>query len=270
MKKNILSICVISSVLLITGCDDKKIPDKKISEQSFAQLPTAVINSYLFHTEPELLPNNKLIKQQKITGSGSNKIINYNIQGYVANYDLDGLYGEVNYDSAKYIFGNNRKQYNITFDTKKNILTIQDSDGDIVANSEFDEQGHLVETTLSHFAGNNVIFNNQIIYENNRVELVSYNAYVLVDDKTKFPILAQQKDIIYNTNNQVEKTITKTYQLTSNGEIIINNQNEQEVELTETCTYDNYNENQDWTKAICVKTGVESGTVELTRTIEYQ
>ncbi|SCB81119.1 hypothetical protein GA0061081_101382 [Gilliamella bombicola] len=272
MKKNslFLYICVISSTLLISGCDDKKKPDEKISEKSSQQLATTVINSYLFHTEPELLPNSKLIKQQKITGASSNKVINYNAQGYVANYDLDGLYGEVNYDTAKYIYGNNREQYDIIFDAQKNILGMKNNDGDIVENSEFDEQGHLVETTLSHFAENNVIFNNKIIYENDHVELILYNAYVPVDEKTKFPILAQEKEIIYNENNQIEKTILKTYKLTSNGEIIINNKNEQEVELTETCTYTNYNENQDWTKAVCVKTGVESETVELTRTIEYQ
>lgn len=268
MKKNILFlyICTISSALLIISCDNKKTSGEKQS----SQLPKIVINSYLFHTEPELLPNSKLIKQQKITGISTNKLINYNAQGYVANYDLDGLYGEVNYDSAKYIYGNSREQYDITFDTEKNILGMKNSNGDIVENSEFDEQGYLVETTLSRFAGNNIIFNNKIIYENNRVELVLYNAYVPIDDNTKFPVLAQEKDVIYNANNQLEKTITKTYKLTSNGDIIINNQNEQEVELTETCTYTNYNENQDWTKAVCVKTGAESETVELTRSIEYQ
>lgn len=243
------------------------------SQQSTPKLTVAIINSYLFHTEPELLPNNKLFKQQKIQSSAkSNKIINYNTQGYVANYNLEGLNGEVNYDTAKYIYGmnNTKNEYDITFDSEKNILGMKNNDGDIVASSEFDEQGHLIETNLSHFAENNVIFNSKIVYENNRVELVLYNAYVPVDNKTRFPVLAQEKDIVYNANNQLEKTITKTFKLASNGDIIINDKNQQEVELTETCTYSDYNENSDWTKAVCVTSGEESKTINLTRTIEYQ
>lgn len=266
MKKyiSLLYISLYSSILLISGCDDKKTTNTGSTQIS-------VINSYLFHTEPELLPNNKLFKQQKIEGS-SNKLINYDNLGYVANYNLEGLYGEINYDNAKYIYGmkETRNEYGITFDNARNILGMKNSNGDIVAISEFDEQGHLVETTLSHFAENNIIFNSKIIYEQDRVEMVLYNAYIPVDEKTKFPVLVQEKDIIYNDNYQLEKTITKSFKLSSNGDIIINNKNEQEVEITETCTYSDYNENRDWTKAICITTGDESKTVNLIRTIEYQ
>ncbi|OTP88926.1 hypothetical protein B5S43_12940, partial [Gilliamella apicola] len=112
MKKYIflLNISLCSSILLISGCDDKKPTNRNPTQ-------IAVINSYLFHTEPELLPDNKLFKQQKIEGS-SNKLINYNNLGYVANYNLDGLYGEINYDKAKYIYGmkETRNEYGITFD----------------------------------------------------------------------------------------------------------------------------------------------------------
>lgn len=266
MKKyiSLLYISLYSSILLISGCDDKKTTNAGSTQIS-------VINSYLFHTEPELLPNNKLFKQQKIESS-SNKLINYDNLGYVANYNLEGLYGEINYDNAKYIYGmkETRNEYGITFDNARNILGMKNSNGDIVAISEFDEQGHLVETTLSHFAENNIIFNSKIIYEQDRVEMVLYNAYIPVDEKTKFPVLVQEKDIIYNDNYQLEKTITKSFKLSSNGDIIINNKNEQEVEITETCTYSDYNENRDWTKAICITTGDESKTVNLIRTIEYQ
>lgn len=257
-----ISLC--SSTLLISGCDDKKLNNTNTT-------PIAVINSYLFHTEPELLPNNKLIKQQKIQSS-SNKLINYNNKGYVTNYNLEGLYGEINYDSAKYIYGmkETRNEYEITFDTAKNILGMKNDNGDIVAISEFDEQGHLVETTLSHFAENNIIFNSKIIYEQDRVEMILYNAYIPVDERTKFPVLIQQKDLIYNANKQLEKTITKSFKLSSNGNIVINDKNEQVVGLTETCNYSDYNQNSDWTKAVCITTGDESKTVNLTRTIEYQ
>lgn len=290
MKKYIplLSIGLVSITILLTGCDNKKanIPEdtshnstttnvnqdpKPEASQSSTNLSVGVINSYLFHTEPELLPNSKLIKQQQIQGS-SKKVINYNEQGYVVNYDLEGLYAEVNYDTAKYIYGmkDTRNDYDITFDATKNILGMKNSNGDIVASSEFDEQGRLVEMTLSHFADNNVIFHNQIIYEQDHVDQILSNAYVPIDEKTKFPILVQEKDIVYNNNKQIEKTITTTFKLTSNGEIIINNKNEKEVESTETCTYSNYNENKDWTKAVCVTTGDESKTVNLTRTIQYE
>ncbi|OTQ28422.1 hypothetical protein B6D19_12985, partial [Gilliamella apicola] len=116
----------------------------------------------------------------------------------------------------------------------------------------------------------NIIFNSKIIYEQDRVEMVLYNAYIPVDEKTKFPVLVQEKDIIYNDNYQLKKTITKSFKLSSSGDIIINNKNQQEVEITETCTYSDYNENRDWTKAICITTGNESKTVNLIRTIEYQ
>jgi hypothetical protein len=268
MKKNslFLYICIFSSTLSISGCDEKKTVDEKYSPQ----LPTAMINSYLFHTEPELLPFNKMIKQQHIQGLSS-KTINYNEQGFVANYDLEGLHGDINYETAKYSYGmgDTRNVYEITFDSSKNILGMKNNNNNIVASSEFDEQGRLVETTLSHFAENNVIFNSKIIYDNDRVELVLYNAYVPVDEKTKFPVLAQEKDVVYNANKQLEKTITRTFKLASNGDIIINDKNEQEVELTETCTYSDYNQNNDWTKAVCITTGDESKTVNLTRTIEY-
>lgn len=283
MKKYsfLLSIGLFSLSLLIIGCDNKKTNNEDISSnvnkdlksnsQQLPKLSVEVINSYLFHTEPELLPYSKVIKQQRIQSTSSDKIINYNKQGYVANYQLDSLHAEINYDSAKYIYGmkDTKNEYDITFDANKNIIGMKNSQGDIVASSEFDEQGHLIETTLSHFAENNVIFQSQIIYEQNYVELILYNAYVPVDEKTKFPILSQEKYLIYNTNKQLEKTITRTFKLTSDGKIIINNNNEQEIELIETCTYSNYNENNDWTKAICVTTGGESKTVELTRTIQY-
>lgn len=261
---SLLYISLCSSTLLISGCDDKKTTNTNSTH-------IAVTNSYLFHTEPELLPVHKLFKQQKIQGP-SHKLINYNYQGYVTNYNLEGLYGEINYDEAKYIYGmeGTRDEYEITFDNTKNILGMKNSNGDIVAFSEFDGQGHLVETTLSHFAENNIIFNSKIIYEEDRVEKVLYNAYIPVDEKTKFPMLVQEKDIIYNDSKQLEKTITKSFKLSSNGDIIINDKNEQEVEMTETCTYSNYNENRDWTKAICITTGNESKTVTLIRTIEYQ
>ncbi|OCG39494.1 hypothetical protein [Gilliamella sp. Bif1-4] len=268
MRKNNLFLytCIISSTLLINGCDDKKTSNEK----SLSQLPTAVINSYLFHTEPELLPFSKMIKQQHIQGS-STKIINYNDKGFVANYDLEGLHGEINYDTAKYNYGmgDTRNVYDITFDSSQNILGMKNNENDIVASSEFDEQDRLVETTLSHFAENNIIFNSKIIYDNNLVELVLYNAYIPVDEKTKFPVLAQEKAFVYNANNQLEKTIIKTFKLSSNGDIIINDKNEQEVELIETCTYSDYNPNSDWTKAVCITTGDESKTVNLTRTIQY-
>jgi hypothetical protein len=268
MKKNnlFLYMCLISSAFLINGCDGKKTP----GDTRLSQLPTAVINSYLFHTEPELLPFSKKIKQQQIQGS-SNKTINYNEQGFVTNYDLEGLHGEINYDTAKYSYGMNgtKNVYDIVFDSSKNILGMKNNDNAIVASTEFDEQGRLVETTLSHFAENNVIFSSRIIYDNDHVELVLYNAYVPVDANTKFPVLSQEKDVIYNDNEQIEKTITKTFKLSSNGDIIINENNEQEVELTETCTYSEYNQNNDWTKAVCITAGSESKTVNLTRTIQY-
>ncbi|OCG23896.1 hypothetical protein A9G11_04500 [Gilliamella sp. wkB108] len=287
MKKYIplLSILLCSSTLLITGCDNKKTsdtttsnstvssnPDSNPSTKPSPELSIPVINSYLFHTEPELLPFSKAIKQQHIQSASSDKLINYNEQGFVANYNLDGLQAEINYDTAKYIYGmkDTRSEYAITFDANKNILGMKNDQDDIVAISEFDEQGHLIETTLSHFAENNVIFKNQIIYDQDRVELVLYNAYVPIDEKTKFPILSQEKDVVYNANKQLEKTVTKTFKLTSDGKIIINDKNEQEVELTETCNYSDYNENNDWTKAICVTTGEESKTVNLTRTIQYE
>ena len=165
--------------------------------------------------------------------------------------------------------GDTRNVYDITFDSSQNILGMKNNENDIVASSEFDEQDRLVETTLSHFAENNIIFNSKIIYDNNRVELVLYNAYIPVDEKTKFPVLAQEKEFVYNANNQLEKTIIKTFKLSSNGDIIINDKNEQEVELIETCTYSDYNPNSDWTKAVCITTGDESKTVNLTRTIQY-
>ncbi|OCG02117.1 hypothetical protein [Gilliamella sp. wkB112] len=284
MKKyiSLLSVGVVSATLLLVGCDDKKTTtaensananqdSKSETAKASTNLTVGVINSYLFHTEPELLPNSKLIKQQHIQGS-SDKVINYNTQGYVANYDLEGLHAEINYDTAKYIYGmkETRNDYDITFDATKNIVGMKNSNGDIVASSEFDEQGRLAEMTLSHFADNNVIFHNQIIYDQDQVDQILSNAYVPVDEKTKFPILVQEKNIIYNSNKQLEKTITTTFKLTSNGEIIINNKNEKEVESSETCTYSDYNENNDWTKAVCVTTGDESKTVNLTRTIQYE
>lgn len=270
---SLLSISLFSITLLITSCDNKK--ESNIGEgsnvNSSSKLSIGIINSYLFHTEPELLPFSKTIKQQYIQGT-SDKIINYNDQGYVLNYDLEGLHAEINYDTAKYFYGakDTKNYYDITFDAQKNIVGMKNSNGDIVANSEFDEQGRLIETKLSHFAENNVVFSSQIIYEQDRVELILYSAYVPVDEKTKFPILAQEKDVIYNDNKQIEKTITKTFKLGSNGKIIINSKNEQEVELTETCTYSNYNENNDWTRAICITTGDETKTVNLIRTIQYE
>lgn len=272
---SLLSVSLLSLTLLITSCDNKKTSDiehsSNANSNSSPKLSIGIINSYLFHTEPELLPFSKIIKQQHIEGT-SDKIINYNNQGYVLNYDLEGLHGEINYDTAKYFYGakNTKNNYDIIFDSTKNIIGMKNSNGEIVASSEFDEQGRLIETKLSHFADNNVVFTSQIIYEQDYIELILYNAYVPIDEKTKFPILAQEKDIIYNDNKQIEKTITKTFKLGANGKIIINNKNEQEVELTETCTYSDYNTNNDWTKAICVTTGDEPKTVNLTRTIQYE
>ena len=293
------------SILLLTGCDDKKDSqsssdatpstnqnnevntdtqtDKTTSttnknedntinssSENKSQLPIQVTNSYLFHTEPELLPNKKLIKQQ-IIQSSDKKSINYNDQGYVKDYDLEGLYGEINYDTAKYIYGmkDTRNSYDITFDESKNIIGMKNSNDEIVANSEFDEQGRLVETTLSNFADNNIIFNSKIIYQSNQVEQVLYNAYVKMDDKKQLPVLVREKDIIYNAEKQLEKTITRTFKLSAKGEIIINDKNEQELESTETCSYSEYNQNNDWTKAVCETTGNGSSKINLTRTIEY-
>ena len=302
--KNYISLFLLS-LLLLTGCDDKKDSqsssdatpstnqnnevntdtqtDKTTSttnknedntinssSENKSQLPTQVTNSYLFHTEPELLPNKKLIKQQTIQSSDK-KSINYNDQGYVKDYDLEGLYGEINYDTAKYIYGmkDTRNSYDITFDESKNIIGMKNSNDEIVANSEFDEQGRLVETTLSNFADNNIIFNSKIIYQSNQVEQVLYNAYVKMDDKKQLPVLVREKDVIYNADKQLEKTITRTFKLSAKGEVIINDKNEQELESTETCSYSEYNQNNDWTKAVCETTGNGSSKINLTRTIEY-
>ena len=286
------------SLLLLTGCDDKKdsqsssdatpstnqnnevntdtqtdkttsttnkIEDNTINSSSESQLPTQVTNSYLFHTEPELLPNKKLIKQQ-IIQSSDKKSINYNDQGYVKDYDLEGLYGEINYDTAKYIYGmkDTRNSYDITFDESKNIIGMKNSNDEIVAINEFDEQGRLVGTTLS-----NINFTSKIIYENDLVEQVLYNAYVKMDDKKQLPVLVREKDVIYNADKQLEKTITRTFKLSAKGEVIINDKNEQELESTETCSYSEYNQNNDWTKAVCETTGNGSSKINLTRTIEY-
>lgn len=296
------------SILLLTGCDNKKnsqsssdetpttnqnnevntntqndTTDKttgttnnnedntiKSSNDNKSQLPTQVTNSYLFHTEPELLPNKKLIKQQTIQSSDK-KSINYNDKGYVKDYDLEGLYGEINYDTSKYIYGmkDTRNSYDITFDESKNIIGMKNSNDEIVAISEFDEQGRLVETTLSNFADNNINFTSKIIYENDLVEQVLYNAYVKMDDKKQLPVLVREKDVIYNANKQLEKTITRTFKLSAKGEVIINDKNEQELESTETCNYSEYNQNNDWTKAVCETTGNGSSKINLTRTIEY-
>ena len=289
------------SLLLLTGCDDKKDSqsssdatpstnqnnevntntqtDKTTSttnknedntinssSENKSQLPTQVTNSYLFHTEPELLPNKKLIKQQTIQSSDK-KSINYNDQGYVKDYDLEGLYGEINYDTAKYIYGmkDTRNSYDITFDESKNIIGMKNSNDEIVAINEFDEQGRLVETTLSNFADNT----SKIIYENDLVEQVLYNAYVKMDDKKQLPVLVREKDVIYNADKQLEKTITRTFKLSAKGEVIINDKNEQELESTETCSYSEYNQNNDWTKAVCETTGNGSSKINSTRTIEY-
>lgn len=259
------------TIFLLTGCDNQKKAEtnaasstsknqeaqtennavnKNINNEFKSQSSILVSNSYLFHTEPELLPHKKLIKHQKIQGP-TEKTINYNAQGYVQNYDLEGLYGEINYDTAKYIYG------------------MKDDNGDIVAINEFDEQGHLVETTLSNFADNNIVFNSKIIYNGDLVEQVLYNAYIKSDERTKLPVLVREKDIVYNTNNQLEKTITRTYKLSAKGNVIINDKNEQELESTETCTYFAYNENNDWTKAVCETVGEGSSKIDLTRTIEY-
>ncbi|MDF7667248.1 hypothetical protein PT273_05250 [Orbaceae bacterium ESL0727] len=280
-------LCLCGMVIMSTGCD-KKSPEPKSEQQSATEqtttssestTPTAptsaltvgVINSYLFHTEPELLPNHKLIKQQSVTGQGE-KEITYNAQGYVASYNLQDLHAEVNYETGKYLYQvkDNKTIYDITFDNIKNILGMKNSEGDIVARSEFDEQGHLIETVLSHFIGNNIIFRSQIIYDQDRVDQVLYTAYVPVDDETKFPVFSQEKNVIYNANQQLAQTVVKTFKLASNGDIIINQQNEQEVESTETCTYSDYNENDDWTTAQCITTGEEAKTVNLVRTIQYQ
>lgn len=291
-----LSICSLSFLLVLTGCDEEQSSQIASSSQSnnnqnnnlnvdslssdtfdeevqsLSYLPVTIINSYLFHNEPELLPNHKLIKQQKIEGT-SDKLINYNEQGYVANYDLEGFYGELDYKNAKYFYGTkeNRNDYKITFDASKNILGMKNSKGDIVARNEFDEDGRLVEMTLSHFAENNVIFNSKIVYDQyDRVELVLYSAYVPVDNKVNFPILLQEKTLVYSNINQLEKSITKTFKLSSSGEIIVNDKNEQEVEINETCSYSDYTVYSDWTKAVCVTTGDESKTTNLIRTIDYQ
>lgn len=279
------------TIFLLTGCDNQKkvetnaalstsknqeaqtennAVNKNINNEFKSQSAILVSNSYLFHTEPELLPHKKLIKHQKIQGP-TEKTINYNAQGYVQNYDLEGLYGEINYDTAKYIYGMKdvRNNYDVSFDDSKNIIGMKDDNGDIVAINEFDEQGHLVETTLSNFADNNIVFNSKIIYDGDLVEQVLYNAYIKSDERTKLPVLVREKDIIYNTDNQLEKTITRTYKLSPKGNVIINDKNEQELESTETCTYFAYNENNDWTKAVCETVGEGSSKIDLTRTIEY-
>lgn len=279
------------TIFLLTGCDNQKkvetnaalstsknqeaqtennAVNKNINNEFKSQSAILVSNSYLFHTEPELLPHKKLIKHQKIQGP-TEKTINYNAQGYVQNYDLEGLYGEINYDTAKYIYGMKdvRNNYNVSFDDSKNIIGMKDDNGDIVAINEFDEQGHLVETTLSNFADNNIVFNSKIIYNGDLVEQVLYNAYIKSDERTKLAVLVREKDIIYNTDNQLEKTITRTYKLSPKGNVIINDKNEQELESTETCTYFAYNENNDWTKAVCETVGEGSSKIDLTRTIEY-
>ncbi|MCX8660223.1 hypothetical protein J3T98_04575 [Gilliamella sp. B2772] len=279
------------TIFLLTGCDNQKKAEtnaasstsknqeaqtennavnKNINNEFKSQSSILVSNSYLFHTEPELLPHKKLIKHQKIQGL-TEKTINYNAQGYVQNYDLEGLYGEINYDTAKYIYGMKdvRNNYDVSFDDSKNIIGMKDDNGDIVAINEFDEQGHLVETTLSNFADNNIVFNSKIIYNGDLVEQVLYNAYIKSDERTKLPVLVREKDIVYNTNNQLEKTITRTYKLSAKGNVIINDKNEQELESTETCTYFAYNENNDWTKAVCETVGEGSSKIDLTRTIEY-
>lgn len=279
------------TIFLLIGCDDQKkaetnaasstsknqetqtednAANKNINNEFKSQSSILVSNSYLFHTEPELLPHKKLIKHQKIQGP-TEKTINYNAQGYVQNYDLEGLYGEINYDTAKYIYGMKdvRNNYDVSFDDSKNIIGMKDDNGDIVAINEFDEHGHLVETTLSNFADNNIVFNSKIIYNGDLVEQVLYNAYIKSDERTKLPVLVREKDIVYNTNHQLEKTITRTYKLSAKGNVIINDKNEQELESTETCTYFAYNENNDWTKAVCETVGEGSSKIDLTRTIEY-
>lgn len=279
------------TIFLLTGCDNQKKAEtnaasntsknqgaqtennavnKNINNEFKSQSSKLVSNSYLFHTEPELLPHKKLIKHQKIQGP-TEKTINYNAQGYVQNYDLEGLYGEINYDTAKYIYGMKdvRNNYDVSFDDSKNIIGMKDDNGDIVAINEFDEQGHLVETTLSNFADNNIVFNSKIIYNGDLVEQVLYNAYIKSDERTKLPVLVREKDIIYNNDNQLEKTITRTYKLSPKGNVVINDKNEQELESTETCTYFAYNENNDWTKAVCETLAEGSSKINLTRTIEY-
>lgn len=255
-------LCLLS--LVISGCDNKN--------QTSSTLSISIINNNLFHTEPELLPHSKLIKQQRIEGD-SNKTINYNDQGYITRYALEGLNAEINYDTAKYSygFGATKNNYDITFDDSKTILDMKNSNGDSVANSEFDEQGHLVGITLSRFADNNIIFHSKIIYTHgsDSVEQILYDAYVPVDDKTQFPVFSQQKDITYNVNHELDKIVTQTFKLSSDGDILIDDKNQKEVESIETCTYSDYNENGDWTKAICVTTGNEPKTANLTRTIEY-
>ncbi|MDF7671330.1 hypothetical protein PT276_09040 [Orbaceae bacterium ESL0721] len=276
MKRNspLLYLVLCGITLLSTGCDNKTEPNEVIEETPApvtSELTIGITNSYLFHTEPELLPQTKLIKQQKITGTGD-KTINYNEAGYVESYDLQKLHAEVNYDTSTYLYqeGENKIEYFIHFDDIKNILEMENHEDETVAKSEYDEQGRLIETTLSHFAGNNVIFRSQIIYGQDQVDQVLYTAYVPIDDKTKFPIFSQEKKIIYNENKQLAKTVVKTFKLSSDGEIIINQNNEQEVEITETCDYSNYNSNGDWTKAECITTGDEDKISQLSRTIEYK
>jgi hypothetical protein len=258
--KNYIYLFFLSTFLLI-GCDNIE----------KTQLSTAVINSYLFHTEPELLPSKKLIKHQTIHGSNK-KSISYNDLGYVQNYDLESLYGEINYDAAKYIYTmqNTKNDYDITFDKSKNIINMKDSNGKIVVINKFNDKNQLIESTLSNFANNNIVFKSKIVYEGNQIEQVLYNAYITVDDNIEVPILMKEKDFVYNTNKQLKKTINKTFKLSSKDDSMTNDKHEQELESTETCTYSDYNENNDWTKAVCETTGDGSSKIDLTRTIEYQ
>ena len=61
MKKyiSLLNISLCSSILLISGCDDKKPTNRN-------QTHIAVINSYLLQTEPELLKNGRASCRERV------------------------------------------------------------------------------------------------------------------------------------------------------------------------------------------------------------
>jgi hypothetical protein len=240
--KRILAICCLS--IILSGCQEKK---EKINK-------TQITNNYLLFGNALNIPYSKPIKQQKIIGS-EQQSYQSDTNGFITSVDVNHVKIDNNYETNKSHFFINNKfnlDLNIEQDENKNIHKVEDAEKKISWIATYDEQYRIIKierisnpTTISH-----------IFYDKGNITKI-VNQFTLNITSINSYSSTEEKHFLYNNNNQLSKIMIKVFDDTKAKPL-----------ETKKCTFYDYNENGDWTKAYCLKLG-ENYTYFNLREIDY-